>query len=835
MWTAIRNWLTPPVFEDPDKTRSARLLNTILLLLAFAAFFFVLLVFILAPSEEGRATLDPFTLIIGFVVVSSSSGLLVLTRRGQVRLASFIITTIIFLAGTANIYQGGNVSSSNTATLFIVVALAGVLLGGRWAVVFMIFSSLAVGFLGYLQVQNLLPPPFTPSIPIETALYIFIIILAGLLLRSTMNSLNNALTQVGESNFQLRSLSASLEERVTARTLDITLAAEIGRRLAQRRETDQLLNDTVNLIQSNFNLYHVQVYLTNTNGNSLILRAATGGAGTELIQRHHHLTVGPGSINGIVALEKRPLVIPNTLEHPLFRPNALLPETRCEMAVPLLVRDQLIGTLNLQGSQANELTAENLPAFETLAGQIAIALDNARLFTQIRHSQALLEEQARRLTRESWHDYLNAIDREERVGYTYSLQETEPKLSDALQTVSDSLFATQIKILDEPVGTIQIEHAPDQIWNSENAQIVQAVADQVAQQIENLRLLDEAEKFRLEAEEANRRLIREGWEAYQETAGIPGFVYDNNQVRIMEAQEPEETADLTHPLQIRGETVGFLNLAGLSTRAPDNSRLVTTVADVLSTHIENLRLSQTTQTALAKTEIQARRLALLNEMSTHLHSATGWEELLKILLSQAPTILNADSAGLALLLPDNDYFELYLLVNNELTNAPPPFDRQIPLAGTSVGTAVLERRIQIIDDLSQSKNWDFIPGAGPGFHSAIQAPLILGERVLGALAITSRKQTHAFTETEAALMQQIAAVVATTIENYRLLEQTTKRANRESLINSINQRIQSATSVTTALEIATREIGQQLKARRAVVEIGSTLTNGQTDYDKHTS
>jgi GAF domain-containing protein len=259
------------------------------------------------------------------------------------------------------------------------------------------------------------------------------------------------------------------------------------------------------------------------------------------------------------------------------------------------------------------------------------------------------------------------------------------------------------------------------------------------------------------------------------------------------------------------------------------------VADILSTHIENLRLSQTTQTALAKTEIQARRLALLNEMSTQLHSATGWQELLTILLSQSPAILNADSAGLALLLPDNDYFELYLLVNNELTNVLPPFDRQIPLAGTSVETAVLEHRIQIIDDLSHSKNWDFVPGAGPGFHSAIQAPLILGERVLGAFAITSRKQTHAFSETEAALMQQIAAVVATTIENYRLLEQTTKRANRESLINSINQRIQSATSVTTALEIATREIGQQLKARRAVVEIGSTLTNGQTDYDKHTS
>ena len=834
MWTTIRHWLTPPVFEDPDLTRSARLLNTILLLLATAAFILVPLIFLVASPAEGQPEIDPFTLIIGIVMIASAAGLLTITRRGQVRLASAIITTILFLVATANIYQSGDVSSANTAGLVIVVALAGVLLGGRWAVIFTIVSSLAVGFITYLQVQNLLPPPFAPNLLIDVALYIAVIVLAGLLLRSTMNSLNNALTQVGESNFQLRSLSASLEERVAARTLDITLAAEIGRRLAQEREIDQLLNDTVNLIQSNFNLYHVQVYLTNTTGDRLILRAATGAAGTELIQRNHHLALGSGSINGIAALEKRPLVIPNTLEHPLFRPNALLPETRCEMAVPLLVRAQLIGTLNLQGSQANELTAENLPAFETLAGQIAIALDNARLFTQIRHSQVLLEEQARRLTRESWHDYLNAIDREERVGYTYSLQGAAPKLTDALQTVSDSLFATQIKILDEPVGTIQIENAPDQPWNAENALIVQAVADQVAQQIENLRLLHEAEKFRLEAEEANRRLIREGWEAYHETADIPGFLYDSNQVQIMETEDTEETADLTHPLQIRGETVGFLNLAGLPPHMQANSRLVTTVADALSTHIENLRLSQTTQTALAKTEIQARRLALLNEMSTQLNSATRWEELLTILLSQAPLILNADSAALALLRPDNNFFELYMLVNNELINTPPPFDGQVLLAGTSVETAVRERRIQIIDDLSQSKDLDFMPGTGPGFRSAIQAPLILGERVLGTFGITSMKQTHAFSETEAALMQQIAAVVATTIENYRLLEQTTKRANRESLINSINQRIQSTTSVATALEIATREIGQQLKARRAVVEIGSILTNGQTDYDKHT-
>jgi GAF domain-containing protein len=832
MWTTIKNWLTPPVFEDPNKTRSARLLNTILLLLATAAVILVPLVVLLASPGQGLAKLDPFKLIIGIVIIGSSVGLSIMIRRGQVRLAGFIITTIMFLIAVANIYQGGNAASSNTAGLVIVVALAGVLLGGRWAVVFMVGSSLAIGFLSYLQVQGLLPPPFAANLLIDSALYIAVIILAGLLLRSTMNSLNNALTQVGESNFQLRSLSASLEERVAARTLDITLAAEIGRRLAQQREVDQLLDETVNLIQSNFNLYHVQVYLANAAGDRLILRAATGSAGTQLLQRNHNLAIGPGSINGIAALDKRPLVITNALEHGLFRPNALLLETRCEMAVPLLVHDQLIGTLDLQGKQVNELTLDNLPAFETLAGQLAIALDNATLFAQIRQSQALLEEQARRLTRERWQEYLNAIDREERVGYTYSLQGVHPQITNVLQTINDSLFVTQIKILNEPVGTIQIENSPNQKWDQENALIVKAVADQVAQQIENLRLLDEAEKFRIEAEEANRRLTREGWEAYKETAEIPTFLYDSNQVQIMET---EETADLSHPVKIRGESIGSINLAGLPPNIHINPGLITTVADALGAHIENLRLSQTTQAALARTEIQAHRLTLLNEMSTQLNNATEWEEMLTILLSQAPLILNADSAGLSLLLPDNNFFELYVLVDNELTNAPPPFDKQIPLAGTSVETAVRERRTQIIDDLSQSTALDFIPVAKIGFRSAMQAPLIVGERVLGAFGITSMKQTHAFTETEAALMQQIAAVIATTIENYRLLEQATKRANRESLINSINQRIQSATSVETALEIATREIGKQLKARRAIVEIGSLLTNGQTDYDKHSS
>ena len=821
MWTKIKRWLAPPIFEDQNKTRSAKLLNTILLFLLVSTIVFVPLTYVLADNE----VFDPFTLIIGLLLVFISVGLLIAARRGHVRSAGFIITTAMFLLASINVLQAADVSGAATVGLILVVTIAAVLLDGRWAIIFAALSVSTIALIGFLQTQEILQPTFAPNLLIDIALYIVVTILVSLLLWSTMNALKNVLTQVETTNAQLRALSTSLEERVAARTLDITLAAEIGRRLAQQRDIDQLLHETVNLIQSNFNLYHVQVYLAGADGKRLILRAATGVAGTELIQRNHHLTVSPSSINGLAALDKRPIVIPNVLENPLFRPNTLLPDTRCEMVVPLMVREKLMGTLNLQDNQTNGLTIDNLPAFETLAGQLATALDNATLFAQIRESQAILTEQTRRLTREGWQEYLNAIDRQERIGYTYNLQGTTPQLEDELQTAHNPLFVTQIKVLDESVGTIQIENSANQQWDADSAKIVQAVADQVAQQIENLRLLDEAEKFRLEAEEASRSLIREGWQSFEDAADMSPLLYDGNQIHKLPETSPE-TADHTIPLQIRGEAIGTLNLSGLPPNNQQNQILITTVSDALSSHIENLRLSQTTQTALAKTEIQARRLTLLNRMSTQLNSATEWEDILTILLSQTPRILNADSARLSLLLPDHNFFELYILPEEGLSNAPPSFAKQIPVANTSIEQAIRERQILTVADLSQSIYSDFIPLAQLGFHSAMQAPLILGERILGAIGLTSKEQAYIFTDAETSLLQQIAAVIATTIDNYRLLEQVTRRANRESIINNINQKIQRATSVEAALEIATREIGQQLKTQHIAIEITANQPNG---------
>jgi GAF domain-containing protein len=820
MLQKIKQWLAPPVFEDANKTRAAGLLNTILLLLIGGTLVFMPTLII------ATGVVDFFSTVLMSVVFVISLGLLILSRRGYVEAASIIITTTMFLLTTANVYQTGDVGKTCTGGLLIVVTIAAVLLGGRAAVVFMGLSVTALVLLAYLQIQNLLPPAFPQDIYIDGPLYVVIISLIGLLLRSTMNSLHNALLQVSQSNDQLKILSASLEDRVAARTRDIALAAEIGRRIAQERDVTKLLRDAVDLIQNNFGLYHTQVYLANSSRNMLVLRAASGQAGEVLLQRNHRLLIGSSSINGTAAQEKRPIIVSDTTSSPIFLPNTLLPETRSEMSIPIVVGQRLLGVLNLQGRRANELTNESLPAFETLAGQIAIALDNANLFAEIRQSQALLQEQTRRLSRENWQEYLNAIDRPERLGYTFSTQGTLPEISDASQTVQNSLFVSQIKVLDEPIGTIQIENAPNQAWDSENARIVNAVAAQVAQQVENLRLLDQAEKYRIEAEAASRRLTREGWQAYQETADISGFFYDNKEVHTLDETVEKRTADFQQPLQIRGETIGMINLANVNHEDNVSTNLITSIAETLSNHIESLRLTQTSQQALAATEKQAHQLSLLNQMSADLNRADHLKEIINITLTKTPQIIEANSAGLMLLSPDGDSFEAYSLRDDVVVQVQTPDGKQMSIVGTLAETVIQERRLIIVPDARDSDKRDLQDMAKFNIRSVIEAPLLLGDRVLGILTVMNRNRTGSFTEGDANLMRQLASVVATTLENYRLFEQATKRANRESLINTINQKIQSTTSIESALEIATREIGQQLKARRAAAEIGTTAANG---------
>jgi HAMP domain-containing protein len=195
---------------------------------------------------------------------------------------------------------------------------------------------------------------------------------------------------------ELRGLYAGLEQKVAERTQDLEEAnaqiirralqlqtsAEVARAASSILEVDQLLDQVVNLIRERFGFYHVQVFLLDAAGEYAVLRASTGEVGRQLLGRHHRLGVGSQSLIGYVTANRIPHVAMDVADDPFHRYNPLLPETRAELGIPLMVGERLIGVLDVQSTDVNAFGTEDIALFESLAAQIAVALDNARLFQE---------------------------------------------------------------------------------------------------------------------------------------------------------------------------------------------------------------------------------------------------------------------------------------------------------------------------------------------------------------------------------------------------------------------------------------------------------------------
>ncbi len=466
--------------------------------------------------------------------------------------------------------------------------------------------------------------------------------------RDEIGDLSLAFAQMTE---WLRESYEQLEQRVADRTRDLILAAEVSRSLSQVRDLNTLLADAVELIRARFDLYYTQVYLLDANKQTLTLQAGTGLLGEELVRRGHRLPLGPTSINGQAAIERRAIVVADTQNSLLFRPNPLLPDTRSEIAVPLLIGNDVVGVLDLQSNQENGLTEESLPAFAALAGQLAITIQNARLFSETLQIRRQAEAQARRLTHEGWQEYMDALQRREFVGYRYTPNGIEPLLEEAA-VGNQATLATSITLTGEPIGAILVE--PDESSQGstlleEQQSLLQAVAEQVAQRVNSLRLLAEANRYREEAEAATRRLTRRAWEQYAADSDgqSMGYIYHQGEVVPATTTAADTAPTLQQELKVREEHVGLLEIA-LDAQTPFAVDLIRDVAARLSSHLENLRLTQETEEALAETE----ELYLL---SSELNQAQDYDDILNVLYSR--TIIGNNAQNISLNFFDQSWTE----------------------------------------------------------------------------------------------------------------------------------------------------------------------------------
>jgi GAF domain-containing protein/HAMP domain-containing protein len=324
---------------------------------------------------------------------------------------------------------------------------------------------------------------------------------------------------------QLRTLISELEERVRARTQELanrnealvqrsrqlTTVADVAREITRAQDLETLLDNLVRLVSERFNFYHVGIFLVDEQQEFAVLRASNSEGGQIMLNRGHQLKVGEVGIVGYVTGTGKPRIATDVGIDAVYFQNPDLPLTRSEMTLPLIVGDRIIGAFDVQSTEANVFTQEDIELFTILSDQVAIAIQNNLLFqetirsledSQAVHRQYLLQEWSREVEErdQSGYEYtplgVKTINREDSPVFQKVLQTGKPVLIPMIdQPSGKSIVSLAVPIIlrGEIIGVIHIEEASKnkQDWQPEEIKAVQSVATQVALALENARLFEQ--------------------------------------------------------------------------------------------------------------------------------------------------------------------------------------------------------------------------------------------------------------------------------------------------------------------------------------------------------
>ncbi|MGD1991821.1 MAG: GAF domain-containing protein [Anaerolineae bacterium] len=307
-----------------------------------------------------------------------------------------------------------------------------------------------------------------------------------------------------EMTARLRELIDTLEQRVATRTAELArrsnqleAAAQVAREAATIRDVDQMLFDTVELISEHFGFYHVGIFLLDEAAEYAVLEAANSAGGRRMLASGHMLKVGAEGIVGYVTHTGEARIALDVGADAVFFDNPHLPNTRSEMALPLQVGGEIIGALDVQSTEKAAFTEEDVAVLSTLADQVAIAIQNSRLVAQTQQALDEVQTLNRRYLQREWSE-LSA----ERGLITYEYADSK---GSAPLTPDDggnghgqpetAELAVPIRVRDQVIGQIDLlETDGGRVWSEEDIRLVETISDQMAQALENVRLIEKTQQ-----------------------------------------------------------------------------------------------------------------------------------------------------------------------------------------------------------------------------------------------------------------------------------------------------------------------------------------------------
>lgn len=325
--------------------------------------------------------------------------------------------------------------------------------------------------------------------------------------QDNLQKLNAELRRQGS---ELEISRQTLEKRVEERTADLTkratqlhTIATAARAIARVQDLGTLLSDITTSVSGLFGYYHAGIFLLDETGEYAVLQAANSEGGKRMLERKHRLRLDNNSIVGYTALLKESRIALDVGTDSVFFNNPDLPETRSEMAIPLRAGRRVIGVLDVQSREPNAFSKEDVDVIEIFADQIAIAIENARLFAEARNALSESKATFDKYINQEWSKFGDLV---RNSGFVYNGKQILP-ITDALQrqrlaqtgslTIDkiSSEISIPIRIRGQTIGILDVRSKKgSRQWTQDELAVVEAAADRAALALENARLVESAQR-----------------------------------------------------------------------------------------------------------------------------------------------------------------------------------------------------------------------------------------------------------------------------------------------------------------------------------------------------
>jgi GAF domain-containing protein/CheY-like chemotaxis protein len=556
--------------------------------------------------------------------------------------------------------------------------------------------------------------------------------------------------------------NARLFEQIQARSTQLQTAAEISRAASSILEPNPLILQAVNLIRDRFELYYAGIFLVDQDGSWTgeaeqwaVLRAGTGEAGRIQVEQGHKLKVGGTSMIGQCISQSEARISLQAADETQRFINPYLPDTQSEMALPLISRGRVFGAMTIQSVQSGAFSEEDISVLQTMADQVANALQNANLFDQSQaraKELAILNEMSRALT---------------------NLRKTD--------AILESIFEFTSRLMDTSIFHIALYNEerdelsmPFVIINGDKAQVTprslgNGLSDHVIRTKDHLLF--------------NDNVIEE-----MQAMGL-------DVIPMGEGKDP--LSWLGVPLVMGENSIGMISVQSITTPRLYNEghlNLLTAIASQAVISLQNANL-------FAQTEVRAEELQILNEMSLILSSQLEIDEIIQTIHKFTSQLMDTSYFFVSLYDADEDLISFPLVVENKKQSQIPDMKKSRGLTQHVIDTKepllIYENVEQIISDLDLEQIV-----VGESAQSWLGVPLLLGDQVLGVIATQNAKQSKVFNEHHQELLLSVARQTAIAIQNARLFRQTQEALSEtEALLN-----IASVSSRTLELQTSLQDV-----------------------------